>query len=164
MEMAAGCAHAHNDAFEASLSVHQELTRNGRSRAAQTAISERVRRVQEEQAQLEQLHKQVKSMETVQVHGIEQLRTEIVKVTATLGTWTQKLRDAEQRLAQSTAQLERCQETKRILSERLFEMLLESEEAKHERLQSVEASLDDIELTGPEESGAVDEEPVAVPQ
>mmetsp|Transcript_6795 Transcript_6795/g.20413 ORF Transcript_6795/g.20413 Transcript_6795/m.20413 type:complete len:102 (-) Transcript_6795:647-952(-) len=100
-------------------------------------------------------------METVQVHGIEQLRTEIVKVTATLGTWTQKLRDAEERLTQSTAQLERCQETKRILSERLFEMLLESEEAKQERLASVEATLDDLE-TAPDEAGAVDEEPLAV--
>jgi len=113
----------------------------------ETAISERVRRVQEEQAQLEQLQKQVKSMETVQVHGIEQLRNEIVKVTASLGSWTQKLTAAEARLAESTSQLERCQETKRILSERLFEMLLESEEAKQERLQSVEQSLETIEQT-----------------
>ena len=114
-------------------------------RLPQSAISERVRRVQQEQAQLEQLQKQVKSMETVQVHGIAQLQTEIMKVTNQLGSWQQKLRDAEARLAQSTTQLEQCQETKRILSERLFEMLLESEEAKQERLQSVEQTLVTIE-------------------
>ena len=84
-------------------------------------------------------------MDTVQGHGISQLQTEIMKVTGQLGSWQQKLRDAEARLAQSTTQLEQCQETKRILSERLFEMLLESEEAKQERLQSVEQTLVTIE-------------------
>ena len=87
-------------------------------------------------------------METVQVHGIEQLKREIVNVTGSLEGWRQKLRSAETKLAQSTEQLEQCQETKRILTERLFEMLLESEEAKQERLQSVEQTLDTIEGDG----------------
>jgi hypothetical protein len=105
-------------------------------------------------------------MEILQMHGIEQLRTEIVKVgravhtretsatspypwwlqvNASLGHWQDKMRAAEQRLATSTELMQRCQDTKRYLSERLLEMLLESEEARQERLQSVEQTLETIE-------------------
>ena len=88
---------------------------------------------------------QVKSMEVLQTHGIEQLRTEIVKVNSSLGHWQQKLRSAEERFASSTELMQHCQNTKRYLSERLLEMLLESEEARQERLLSVEQTLETIE-------------------
>mmetsp|Transcript_43536 Transcript_43536/g.98403 ORF Transcript_43536/g.98403 Transcript_43536/m.98403 type:complete len:129 (-) Transcript_43536:93-479(-) len=124
--------------------VNEEAAK-AKARELESAISERVRKVQQEQAHLEQLSKQVKSMEILQMHGIEQLRTEIVKVNASLGHWQDKMRAAEQRLATSTELMQRCQDTKRYLSERLLEMLLESEEARQERLQSVEQTLETIE-------------------
>lgn len=116
-----------------------------KARELEVAIAERVRKVQEEQSHLELLQKQVRGMEEVQVHGIQQLRAEIVRVTGELEHWQHKLRASDERLTLATSTLEKCQDTKRVLSERLLSVLLESEEAKQERLQSVEQSLVSIE-------------------
>ena len=60
---------------------------------------------------------------------------------------TGELGKAEKRLAAATAELQERQQVKASLSERLFGLLLESEEMRTEKLQSVAQELEHIEGT-----------------
>ena len=61
-----------------------------------------------------------------------------------LDHWTQASARAKGALEQATAVLKQRQEVKRRLSERLFKLLLDSEDSREERLQDVARSLDTL--------------------
>ena len=117
------------------------------ARELEERIAGRYEKLRREEQHLATLHKQIQEMEGPQRHGIEQLRQEIVRVGADLSQWTGELGKAEKRLAAATAELQERQQVKASLSERLFGLLLESEEMRTEKLQSVAQELEHIEGT-----------------
>ena len=112
-----------------------------RRRELETSIEARVKQVEQEHERLLGLSKQVASMEVVNAKGIEQLRQEIVKVNGELEGESSRLKAAQTRLSDATATLREQQEVKAALSERLMEVLLESESTAEQRLKSVEEDL-----------------------
>ena len=116
-----------------------------KAKELESAIQVRVRKVEQERAHLEHVQRAVQEMEGPQRHGIEQLRQEITRVQNELHSWNAVHREATLEVEASKAELLQLQETKRALSERLFDMLLNSEEVRHERLASVESELASLE-------------------
>lgn len=124
-----------------------------KAKELESEIQTRVRRIELEQAHLQQLQRMVSEMEGPQRHGIEQLRQEITRIQTELTSWHTTKRAADTEVEAATAELMQAQETKRRLSERLFDMLMDSEEGRLEKLASVEASLASLENTGGGSSG-----------
>ena len=72
---------------------------------------------------------------------------------AELNHWVKTAAVAHNDLALAKADLQKRQDVKRILSERLFLLLMDSEEMRHEKLQSVERSLETLTQKGGGDGG-----------
>eukprot|EP00310_Coccolithus_braarudii_P002263 CAMPEP_0183364114 /NCGR_PEP_ID=MMETSP0164_2-20130417/78432_1 /TAXON_ID=221442 /ORGANISM="Coccolithus pelagicus ssp braarudi, Strain PLY182g" /LENGTH=104 /DNA_ID=CAMNT_0025539347 /DNA_START=45 /DNA_END=356 /DNA_ORIENTATION=- len=102
-------------------------------------------------------------MEGPQRHSIEQLRQEIVRVQLELDKWSSVSSRAKSELEQATTLLRQRQEVKRRLSERLFKLLLDSEDSREERLHHVERSLEQLTHAEPQASSPAPSAPAAAP-
>lgn len=121
-------------------SIDEAATRQKR-RELESAIGARARALRDEEWRLQQLTKQIHSLDATEQRSIEQLKTEIMRVSGDLMRETSRLRMAEARLADATRKLQDEQEEKRVLSEQLMSLLLDSEESSASRLREVEAGL-----------------------
>ena len=83
-----------------------------------------------------------------------QLRQEITRIQTDLTGWHTAKRAADAEVEAAKAELMQAQENKRRLSERLFDMLMDSEEGRLEKLASVEASLASLETSEGGRGGA----------
>lgn len=139
---------------EASRQVVDEEVGKQKAKELESEIQTRVRRIELEQRHLQQLQRMVVEMEGPQRHGIEQLRQEITRIQTDLTRWHATKRAADAEVAAAKVELMQAQENKRRLSERLFDMLMDSEEGRLEKLASVEASLASLETSGGGRGGA----------
>lgn len=112
----------------------------------QQRIRDRAVRVKRQQERLEQLNEQLEHLEGPQRHTIEQLREEIAKVDKDLNTARQDTVAAKAKLAESTEALEKKTQEKRIASDSLYTMLLDSEEGKMAKLGEMEKRFGELRL------------------
>ena len=127
------CSRATSTSKKPATTVDDEVAKQ-KARELESELQMRQRKIEEEQVRLQQIQKMVTEMEGPQRHGIEQLRQEITRIHSELQRWLIAKRDAESALEASKAELVAAQETKRRLSERLFDMLMDSEEMRSEKL------------------------------
>ena len=106
----------------------------------------RAQKIREESEHLQQIERMVKDMEGPQRHGIEQLRQEITRVQSDLQGWHATKKEADGELEAATAELQKLQEMKRGVSERLFDLLMDSEEVRMEKLASIETTLNTLRV------------------
>ena len=146
-------ASASGDEAAPQAAVDEEVGKQ-KAKELESEIQTRVRRIELEQKHLQQLQRMVVDMEGPQRHGIEQLRQEITRIQTDLTGWHTAKRAADAEVEATKAELMQAQENKRRLSERLFDMLMDSEEGRLEKLASVEASLASLETSEGGRGGA----------
>ena len=115
-------------------------------RELEAALAARARALQEEHQRLQAIASQAKSMDATEQRSIQQLQTEIARVSADLASETKRLVRAEERLAAATTTLQEMQREKAVLSEEMMDMMLEMEEGAAASVRNVEVGLSKMGL------------------
>lgn len=115
-------------------------------RELEAALAARARALQKEHQRLQAIASQAKSMDATEQRSIQQLQTEIARVSADLASETKRLVRAEERLAAATTTLQEMQREKAVLSEEMMDMMLEMEEGAAASVRNVEVGLSKMGL------------------
>ena len=116
------------------------------ARELEERIAGRYEKLRREEQHLATLHKQIQEMEGRSGTASSSCARKLCASARTSHSGRASGK-AEKRLAAATAELQERQQVKASLSERLFGLLLESEEMRTEKLQSVAQELEHIEGT-----------------